>query len=236
MKRITIFSILLLWFLSVNAQKQTANKLLKQFGFTTDNVLSSIDLSNVTYNYKAESVTTTEQEANHSTSTTKKEYSYDANKPLGQRFTLLSIDGDTPRNKDNKHFNKEKNSADKTKMQKLKEDSFFIKSNDETTAIIGFNIPADQLNSKTAFMAHCTGYIYIDKKSGRITKIQIKNNEAFNLKIFHVTEMTIDINISYSEEHKAYYVNSENTLMKVLILGSITSFKIDEKYIDLQFN
>jgi len=236
MKRITIFSVLLLCIISASAQTKSAYDLLKQFGVTTDNVLSNIDLSNATYNYRAESVTTTEQEANHSTSTTKKEYNYDANKPLGQRFTLISVDSDTPRKKDFKHFNKEKNRVADTETQKLKEDDFFIKSNDETTAIIGFNIPAEQLNSKTAFMAHCTGYIFIDKNSGHITKIQIKSNETFSLKVFHVTEMTIDINISYSEEHKAYYVNSENTLMKVLILGSAIDLKIDEKYTDIQFN
>lgn len=236
MKKIVIFSVLLLTLVSAYAQKQSANDLLTQYGYTTDNVLSSIDLSNAIYNYSAVSVTATEQEANHSTSKTQKEYKYDANKTLGQRFTLLSVDGDTPRKKDYKHFNKEKNSANNTKVHKLNEDNFFIKSNDETTAIIGFNIPAENLNSKTAFMAHCTGYIFIDKKTGHITKIQIKSNEAFNLKIFHVTEMTIEINLSYNMEHKAYYVNSENTLMKVLILGSTTSFRIDEKYTDIKFN
>ncbi len=236
MKRTIIFSVLLFCLLSVNAQEQTVKDILKQFGLTNTNMLSGIDLSNATYNYKAESITTTEQEANNSTSKTQKEYSYDASKPLGQRFTLLTVDGDTPRKKDFKHFNKEKNSVADTETQKLKEEDFFIKSNDKTTAIIGFNIPAEQLNSKTAFMAHCTGYINIDKNSGHITKIQIRSNEAFSLKIFHVTEMNININLSYNKEHKAYYVNSENTLMKVLILGSVTDLKIDEKYMDIKFN
>jgi hypothetical protein len=85
-------------------------------------------------------------------------------------------------------------------------------------------------------MAHCTGYIYIDKKQGRITKIQIKSNEAFNLKIFHVTEMTININIAYNDEHKTYYVSNEQSNMKVLLLGSIVAFTIKEEYSDFIFN
>jgi hypothetical protein len=85
-------------------------------------------------------------------------------------------------------------------------------------------------------MAHCTGYIYIDKKQGRITKIQIKSNEAFNMKIFHVTEMQIDIELTYNEEHKTYYVSQEQRKMKVLLLGSIVAFTIKEEYSDFKFN
>jgi hypothetical protein len=235
MKNILITIVLLISTFSMVAQKKSANDLLNEFGFTTDNVLSCIDLSSAAYSFKATSVTTTKQEANHSTSKNDKVYAYDATKKLGERFTLISVNGDTPRKKDFKHFDKEKNSVDEKQMQKLKEEDFFVKSDDETTAIIGFNIPTEQLNSKTAFMAHCTGYIFIDKQSGHITKIQIKSNEAFNLKIFHVTTMTIDIDLKYNDEHKQYYVSSENTMMKVLILGSITDFNIEENYSDFKF-
>ena len=235
MKKIQITIILLLTTISLVAQNKSANELLNEFGFTTDNVLSCIDLSSATYSFKANSVTTTEQEANHTTSENSKVYTYDATKKQGEKFTLISTNDDTPRKKDFKHFDKEKNSVKDNKMQKLKEEDFFVKSNDETTAVIGFNIPAEKINSKTAFMAHCTGYIYIDKKSDHITKIQIKSDEAFNLKIFHVTTMTIDINLEYNNEHKQYYVSREKTMMKVLILGLITDFNIEENYSDFKF-
>ncbi len=218
------------------AQESSASEILKQFGFTTDNVLSYIDLSNASYSFKAYSKTKTVQEANHTSSESEKVYTYDATKEAGQKFTLISVNGDTPRKKDIKHFDKEKNSGTDTKKQTLKEEDFFVQSNDENTVIIGFNIPAEQLNSKTAFMAHCTGFIYIDKQSGHITRIQIKSNEPFNLKIFHVTHMTVDINLSYDKEHKQYIVSSENTMMKVLILGSVATLTIDEKYSDFKFN
>ena len=235
-KKILLLAFIIASIGNMVAQKSSASDVLKEFGFTTDNVLSCIDLSNATYNFKATSETKTEQEANHTTSKSNKVYTYDATKKQGEKFTLVSINGDTPRKKDFKHFDKEKNSVTDTETQKFKEEDFFIKSNDENTAIIGFNIPKEQLNSKTAFMAHCTGYIYIDKKSGHITKIQISSNEAFNLKVFHVTQMNIDINLSYNEEHKQYYVSSEKTMMKVLILGSITDFNIEENYSDFKFN
>jgi hypothetical protein len=236
MKKHLIMAILLLSAFSLSAQKQSANDLLKEVGFSAENVLSCIDMSEASYSFTANSSTVTNQASNNSTTQTKKVYSFDSNKKLGERFTLISVDGDEPRKKDFKHFNKEKNSTEPNEAIKLKEEDFSIKSNDEEKAIIVFNIPAEQLNRQTAFMAHCTGYIYIDKKQGRITKIQIKSNEAFNLKIFHVTEMTININIAYNDEHKTYYVSNEQSNMKVLLLGSIVAFTIKEEYSDFIFN
>ena len=221
---------------SLSAQKQSANDLLKEVGFTAENILSCIDMSEANYSFTANSSTITNQASNNNTSRTKKVYTFDSSKILGERFTLISVDGDEPRKKDFKHFNKEKNSTEPNEAIKLKDEDFSVKSNNEESAVIIFNIPAEQLNRQTAFMAHCTGYIYIDKKQGRITKIQIKSNEAFNMKIFHVTEMTININIAYNEEHKTYYVSNEQSKMKVLILGSIVDFNIKEEYSDFKFN
>jgi hypothetical protein len=237
MKKTLLFiSIALISIAKLSAQEKSANEILKQYGFSPENVLSFINLSNAPYNFSAQSSTTTMIESNQSTTRSQKQYTYDAGKKAGEKYSLVSVDGDTPRKKDIKHFDKEKNSVDNKKTQMLTAKDFFVKSNDENTAIIGFNIPDKQLNSKTAFMAHCTGFIYIDKKSGHINKIQISNNEAFNLKVFHVTEMVLDVNIAYNTEHKQYYVSSEKTIMKVLILGSITDFNIEEKYSNFVFN
>ena len=236
MKKQVIMAIMLISAFSLSAQKQNASDLLKEAGFTAENVLSFIDMSEASYSFMASSSTVTYQASNNNTSKTKKIYTFDSSKKLGEKFTLISVDGDTPRKKDFKHFNKEKNSTEPNEAIKLGKDDFTIQSNNEETAVIAFNIPAEQLNRQTAFMAHCTGYIYIDKKKGRIKKIQIKSNEAFNLKIFHVTEMTIDINIAYNEEYKTYYVSDEQSKMKVLLLGSIVDFTIKEDYSDFKFN
>jgi hypothetical protein len=85
-------------------------------------------------------------------------------------------------------------------------------------------------------MAHCTGYLYINKETGRVTKLEIKSFEPFSLKVFHINDMFIQINIGYDEEHKTYFAISEFTRTKALILGSITTIEMDEKYKDIKFN
>jgi hypothetical protein len=222
--------------LNANSQDNKASKLLANYGFTTENVLASLDASKASYSYKAESLTTTVQSTNNNTAKIEKVYTYDSQKKDGEKFTLISVNNNEPNKKDYKHFDKEKNTIVTEQSLSLKEQDFFIKSDDEKTSIIGFNMPKEELSSKVAFMAHSTGYIYIDKASKRITKIQIKSNESFNLKIFHVTSMTIDIAYNYNKEHNQYYIDSENTNMKVLILGSTADFKLEEKYSDFRFN
>jgi len=235
MRKSILMLVLSVFVLSANSQDNKASKILAEYGFTTENVLASLDASSASYSFKANSVTTTVQTANNTTSKVEKVYSYDSEKKAGEKFTLVSVKGREPSKKDIKHFNKEKNTTETDKAMTLKEQDFFIESDDDKTSVIGFNMPKEELSPKIAFMVHSTGYIYIDKTSKKITKIQIKSNEAFNMKIFHVTSMIIDVNFNYNEEHNQYYIESENTKMKVLILGSTANFTLDEKYSEFKF-
>jgi len=235
MKKSILILVSLVFVLSANSQDNKASKILAKYGFTTENVLASLDASKASYSFKANSLTTTVQTTNNNTTKVEKVYTYDSMKKDGEKFTLISVNGKDPKKKDFKHFNKEKNTIATDKAFTLKEKDFFVESDDEKISVIGFNMPKEELSSKIAFMAHSTGYIYIDKSSKKITKIQIKSNEAFNMKIFHVTSMNIDVNFNYNEEHKQYYIESENTKMKVLILGSTADFTLDEKYSNFNF-
>jgi len=233
------FSILLLFsFIAASsfAQDKSVGSLLKEYNLLGGEFLSTINMSTVDYSFDVLSISKTKQEANGQQTQNKREFTFDSSKPLGQKFTLISVEGKTPSKKQIKHFNKEKNSTKEQSKLILTEDNYFIEENNEEELILGFNIPQEQITSNTAFMAHCTGYIYIDKTTKRINKIEIKSNEAFNLKLFHVTEMNITINIAYNDEYKQYYVSDEVTNMKVLILGSITDFEIKETYSNFKFN
>ena len=218
------------------AQKQSATELLKKYGFTTDNILSSLDLSKANYSFKAKSVTTTEQESNHSTTKKEIEYSFDSAKPDGKKYELLSSNGKDPSKRDIKRFNKERNAIVSNNTIKLSEEDFFVKDNNDTELIIGFNIPSDQVTSKIAFMAHCTAFIHINKGTKHMDHINIKSKEAFNIKVFHVTEMNLSINVSYNDEFSQYYVSDEQTEMNIIILGAITNITVEETYSDIKFN
>jgi len=238
MKRIITILILLTVINGINAfaQKQSATELLKKYGFTTENILSSLDLSKANYSFKAKSTTTTEQESNYSTAKKEIEYSFNSAKPDGEKYELISSNGKDPSKRNIKRFNKERNAIVSNNAIKLSEEDFFIKDNNDNELIIGFNIPSDQVTSKIAFMAHCTAYIHINKGTKHMDNINIKNNEAFNIKVFHVTEMDLSINISYNDEFSQYYVSSEHTEMKIIILGALTAVTVDETYSGFKFN
>ncbi len=234
-KSLSLFVIFFLILGIANAQ-DNASEILKQYGFRTDNILSLLDASTANFSFTVEGTTRTFSEANHTDQTSKRVYSYDSKRAEGAKFKLLSINGKEPTRHDIKKFNKEKNTSSGDNKIQLKESDFFIEKNNEKMAVIGFNMPADEMPSKLAFMSHCTGYIYIDKVSGRVTKMEIKSKEAFSLKVFHITEMLIQLNLQYNEEQKFYYLTSEFTRTKALILGSITTIEVDEQYKDFNFN
>jgi len=234
-KTLAFFLFLFVISSSSHAQENSVKSILKEYNLLEGEFLSAINLSSADYSFDAISISKTKIESSGQTTENKKEFNFDSSKPLGQKFTLISVNDKAPTKKDIKHFNKEKNSTKEQHKIFLSENDYFIEKNNEKEVVLGFNIPQEQITSNTAFMAHCTGYIYIDKTSKRINKIEIKSNEAFNLKLFHVTEMNITINIAYNGEYKQYYVSDEVTNMKVLVLGSITDFEIKETYSNFKF-
>ena len=235
MRKLILLTLIIAFAYISQAQDHKASQLLEKYGFTTEHVLNGLDLSNSTYSFSSTITTNTYTASTNSNFKDVRTYSFDAKKEKGAQFTLLSVNDTVPTKSDIKHFNKQHNSSSKQKKVILKQEDFFVKSNDDATAVIGFNMPKDELPSKFAYMAHSTGFIYIDKKSGRITKIEIKSNEAFSMKIFHVTEMLIQIKFAYNEEHKQYYIISENTKMKILMLGAIAESKIEEVFSEFKF-
>jgi len=219
----------------ISYSQDNAVKILKQYGFTPDNVFNVIDVSSSKYSFTANCTTKTHSDANNTDDLSTRVYSFDGNKKEGEKYTLVSVKGKTPSSKKIKKFNKEKNSYNDDKKLTLNDKDFFIKSNDDNLAIIGFKMPKEELPAKMAYMAHATGYIYINKKTNKITKIEIKSNEAFNMKIFHVVSLDININLKYNEDKKLYYINNEITDMNVLILGALTNINIVEEYSNFKF-
>ena len=233
MKKIILIPLILI-VLTTFSQSKTTDVLAK-YNLTPDHVLSLIDLSTSTMSFDAASTTTTIVESTEKKTQQKRTYTFDGKKTEGEKYTLLTYNGETPSKKKIKKFNKEKNSTPQYKEITLSEKDFFIKSEDDKMLIIGFNVPEEQINSKIAFMAHCTGFIAINKESKKAESIEIKNNEGFNLKIFHVTNMDINITLAFNETLKEYYLLDESTQMVALLMGSTIDITIEEKFTNFKF-
>ena len=216
-------------------QNENAVELLKKHGFTPSNVLNMIDLSEAPYSFKSKLTTHTFSKESNTDFTSVQDYTYDISKELGQRFLLTSNDGQTPSKSDIKHFNKSKSGSSKAKKTILKDEDFFVKSDDDKMLIIGFNMPKEELPSKIAYMAHLTGSIYIDKNTNKITKIEFSSKEAFSMKIFHINKMLITIDVLYNDEKKIYYVTKEYTNADILMFGAITKSEITEEFSGFEF-
>ncbi len=232
--KLILLTLFLVFNYASKAQDSEVGKLLEKYDYKMEDVIKVIDMSLNTYSYTSTVSTHSYSESTKTNVNDVRSYLFDAEKNKGEQFTLLTVSNNTPSKSDIKHFNRERNSS-KQKRIDLKHEAFFIKSNNDTMAIVGFNIAKEDLPSKYAYMAHCTGFIYIDKKLERITNIEIKSNEAISLKIIHINELLIQLNLMYNEEYKQYYISSETTTMKLLMLGSLVDTKIEEVFSDFKF-
>jgi len=230
-----VFFIIAIAIALISYSQDNAVDILKQYGFTPKNIFNVIDISNSKYSFTANCTTKTHSDANNTDDISTRVYSFDANKKEGEKFVLVSVKGKEPTAKKIKKFKKEKNLYNDDQKLTLTDKDFFVKSKDDNFVVIGFKMPKEELPAKIAYMAHTIGYIYIDKKTDKITKIEIKNNEAFNMKIFHVVSLYININLKYNEEQKLYYVVGEISDLNVLILGSVTNINTVEDYSDFKF-
>jgi len=236
MKQILLVVMLFTTTLIFSQKNKSAVGILKECGFTTQDVFKIVDLSSCSYSFIANCTTHSYSNDNKTNNTYTRAYEYDFTKDRGERFTLLTFDEKEPSARKIKKFNKEKNFYIKDKKIILKEKDFFIKKDSENIIVIGFNFPKEELPPSIAFMAHSTGNIFIDKNNNKITRIEIKSTESFNMKIFHIVSMDINIDIEYNKEHKMYYVSKEFTNTQALILGNIINIDMTEQYSDFKFN
>jgi hypothetical protein len=233
MKRMLFVS--MLFFALGGFSQEKAIDMLTKYGLTTKDVFNIIDMSSNSYSFTADCKTHSYSKENNLDKTETRVYKYEGSKNVGEKYTLISVDKKAPSKKKIKKFNKEKNSYVNDNKIHLRDEDFFIKSDKNDTLIIGFDLPKEELPAEIAFMAHSTGSVFINKKSKEVIRVEIKNKEPFNLKIFHVVELDTKIEIGYNEEHKQYFVSKENVHMQVLILGSITNIDIIEEYTDFKF-
>jgi len=220
---------------SLSFSQESAVSVLQKYNFTAQNIFEIVDVANSSYSFTVNATTQTYSKANGVDNKITRSYDFNYKNMEGEKFTLLKVKGKEPSGRKIKKFNKEKNSVQTGKDILLNANNFFIKLNDDNTTIIGFTFPKEQLPSKLAFMAHSTGFIYIDKESAKINKIEIKSNESFNLKIFYVTSLDIVFNLDYDVQHEMYIISNENTEMNVLIFGGSTNIKTEETYSDYKF-
>ncbi len=198
-------------------QEQQVIDKLKELGIPVNFMDESDDRTNYSFvcNYSSETTalgTTTE--------VTKKSYSYD---PAGgeTKFRLISINGNTPTEKENLDFDKEQNGKESGDAGKPDTKSLTFVSEDENQLVIGFRYRAKSLPEKYKFLKDCKGEAYINKNTNHLEKIKFFNEKDLRYHILKITKLDMLQVLKYMPETSTYLIEKEVLEMDMKYFGTI---------------
>ncbi len=200
-------------------QKAEVEKKLKEYdiphGFFEDNLKDE----NANHSFKIKTTTITSEE------TKVEEGTYDPTLADGERWKLISVNGNEPSNKENKQFHKAHNTSENSGAGEPADDDWKIIEDNDSELIIGFKYREENLAHKYKFLAKCDGKVFIDKKNKRLDKVEFVNNGPLKIKIFNVDKLEMTVTYKMEEGTQTYLIEKEDILMDARILGQTVEVK-----------
>jgi hypothetical protein len=221
---------------SIYAQETTElEKVLAEMGLTQD------DLNNITdgteemdnYAYKVKS-----EESGSSGDHTVKEMAFDPRKKVGERWTLLTVNGAEPTKEQMDSFNKEKNDEDDHIEEQdddlVREEDAWIESNTANELVIGFKFNKKKLHHSQKILKHFNAKLVIDKTQQSIKAVELQNFEPFTmLLVFKIDRMQVKLNFKRLPDGSEL-IDSSVTTMSFKIMGGEANSTINETYFDYE--
>ena len=237
MKQFTLFlTALLLSFSPLFAQEKTdVNAALAAVGLTQDDLNHIADGTKAmnNYAYKIKSV-----EENSFGDKTEKIMSYDPRKAVGERWTLISVNGDDPTEEQITSFNKEKNDPDdhieEQNENLVEEDQTWIERDNESELIIGYKFNKKHLHHSQKILKHFRARVSIDKQKKDIKYVELYSFEPFKmLLVMKISDMDIRMDFKQVGEGDELVTESK-THMKLSMFGQEGTATVTQTYYDYE--
>jgi len=148
---------------------------------------------------------------------------FDPTKSKGERWTLVSVDGNDPSKLDRKTFNKTHKTPKKSVTGRIDDSSLKIEKDTDQELVVSFNYAEDAMPKKYSYLRECKGVIYIDKESERLKKVEYTNDTPVKVKILKVNHLDMEVDYTWRPEDETYVVIKEVLQMDASILGQEVS-------------
>lgn len=225
------FSLVLFSIFSLQAQETDLTKELASVGLTADDLNHISDGTKAMNNY---SYMVRSEEMNAEAGITIKEMSFDPRKIIGEKWTLLSVDGKEPTQAQLNAFDKEKNDEDDHIEEQdenlVRDEDVWIKSNTKKDLVIGFKFNKKKLHHSQKILKHFEAELGIDKKNKSIEYVELSNNEPFKMiMILNVEKMNMKLDF-ISMENGDQLIDKLSTDMTLSIFGEEASATITQSF------
>jgi len=217
--------LLLTLFSSVNAFSQKAAIIdkLKEYEFSEDLLTENLKDADAEYYFKLKTTTI-------STTETKVENGeFDPSRPIGERWKLLSVNGNTPSKKEIKNYHKAHNTTDDDVNGQLDDNAWKIENDDANSLVISFKYDKSTLPKKYSYLGDCKGMAYFNKNTKKLEKAEFVNVGDLKIKIFNVTHLDMVV-YYYPDDELSKLIQKEELLMDVKLLGELVEIKEISEY------
>ncbi len=231
MKKLILLSVIaisfgLFTYSTVFGQKVEVEKKLKEYGIPHGFFEDNLKDENANHSFKIKCTTITSEE------TKVEEGTYDPTLADGERWKLISVNGNVPTNKQNKQFHKAHNSSEDSGAGEPADDDWEILEDNDSELIIGFQYREENLPHKYKFLAKCKGKVFINKAEKRLKKVEFYNTGPLKVKIFNVDKLEMVVNYQFEDSTQTYLIKKEDILMDARILGQTIEVKEISEFSD----
>jgi len=211
---------------TVFGQKADVEKKLQEYGIPNGFFEDNLKDENANHSFKIKTTTITDQE------TKVEEGTFDPTLPDGERWKLISVNGNEPSKKEIKQFHKAHNTSEDSSMGEPTDDDWKIIDDNDSELVISFKYKEENLPHKYKFLAKCTGKVFINKKNKKLDRVEFKNNGPLKVKIFNVDKLEMTVKYQLEEESQTYMIEKEDILMDARILGQTVEVKETSEFSD----
>jgi len=200
---------------SIYAQKSEVLEKFEEYQFSENFLTESLKDADATHSFDAK-ITTID-----GTDTKIEEAKFDPKNEIGERWILISVNGNTPSKKELRQFNKSHNTTQPEINGRVDENSWGIESDDSDYLVISFKYDKSTLPKKYDFLGDCKGLAFFNKQTKMLEKAEFVNEQPLKVKIFNVTKLDMIVTYTFNEEEQTYFILEEELKMEVKLLGQL---------------
>ncbi len=208
------------------AQKAEIEKRLLELGIEANMAFNNLSENSTDYACNATMTETTSEK------TTVETASFNPLNAQGSRWTLNTVNGESPLKKDIKKFNKAHNAKQDNLKAEPDDNSWEIVADDDHMFVIGLKYNEADLPHKYKFLAQCNAEIYVDKEAKRLYKVKFYNTAPLKIKVFNVVKLDMTVELMQNEEENVMLLKDETIIMDVKLLGQLVEITEEIEFYD----
>ncbi|ASZ12586.1 hypothetical protein KTO58_11595 [Chitinophaga pendula] len=221
-KQVVALSLLVTSTLTVSAQKSVVLDAFSKYGIDAS-LLEPTTLQQPTdyaYDLKATSTAAGKQTVTMA--------QYDPSKPAEERWTVVSVNGQSPSRGEVNSFRKEH--AKPASSSRADDASYKIDKETADYLLISYKQDPTSLPKDASFMKDCRMYMTINLKTKKAEQSQVLNEKPVKIKMLTAEKFEIMVKYNWNSEAKRYFTVSEALDMQAKFLGQTANVETASAY------